>query len=383
MPFPTGVLLRWTVQGALGLCGFVALLGYWVGPDFEMRCASDHQFVSVRSPATIDHRPLFIDGRSGDLLRLSLPKEDELNFASVAPWTDEFGRSQVVGRWSSLKGTGTECLRQAFGLGRFSFPDGSPIDRIETSILPSSPPVWTGGSLPQILFCATNGKLFRCSLVEDETRRSALQQPVEVAWRVENNSSPPLVFEELARDSDNALAQVVIAAVRVQATSHADGACPESRIWWLRFNADFTCVEAAGPLTTHAPHLTATTPGINSGRSCEEERFPTLGRTRDNRPCLAYLTRKPSDQNWTLRAALIEWNARENSPYPLGQDSVTIMNDCAGSAASFSGDGLLLHALQAPRSHRTSALPLAKCATLPTLAAAGAPHAILDKPAPE
>src|SRR3954468_14182751 len=112
-------------------------------------------FLDVR-----DRTPRWLDVQTGQVKAQALSDGDVLEVASCAPWVDERGRTQVVGRWSSRTKDGPMSMSQDFGLARYTFPGGEMLDHASPEIVRVGPPCWFPGTRARILFVAGDGMLY-------------------------------------------------------------------------------------------------------------------------------------------------------------------------------------------------------------------------------
>lgn len=121
---------------------------------------------ALRKP---DRHPRWLDLETGDLTTISINAHDVFEAASCSPWVDESGKRQVVGRWSSRSVEGPLMVSQAFGLGRYSYPDGELLNQVDSEIVPIGPPCWFPGTQARVLFSAGDGQLYRFAFEPMET----------------------------------------------------------------------------------------------------------------------------------------------------------------------------------------------------------------------
>src|SRR5947209_8169861 len=156
MQFSLTSLVRLVVFVGLALCAVAVGLGRLVPPPPRWRSLQPTRTFHLPSPVPgwVDDRPAFLDLETGRTRRLALPEGDWLDLARCAPWADERGESQVVGRWGSRSGSGTDRLSNGIGLGRFSCPEGRALDRVPVAAVPTGPPCWFPGTSARVLFAA-------------------------------------------------------------------------------------------------------------------------------------------------------------------------------------------------------------------------------------
>jgi hypothetical protein len=336
-----GLLARWTVYAGVSLCVLAACFGLMVGPEFDAREHVERRLSYVGGPHAPGAEPMFLNGQSGQFMRVVLPRGEELEHASVAPWRDGFGRSHMVGRWIRREGEGEARMPSAFGIGRFSFPDGLPIDRIVTQVTPTSPPIWFAGTESMILFPGTDGRLYRFDFGQTGVRD---REPRRVGWEVPGLDAGDVIVCELTRCSDGRLPNLFVAAMRTRISDRPGAAFSPPRLWWLSLRADASTVEGAGPLTeatdsTYAPGRSETESGARI------ERYPTLANTADRGLALGFLTKDVGDAFWTLRVARVAHTESAEPMVSLGPARALIEDRCAATAPAFDPAGRFVYAL--------------------------------------
>lgn len=338
-------MTRWMIYGALCACGLFAFLGHLYGPEFDARQHREHHLANLNAAQPPHSGPAFLDGERGAFKRVPLPLGDELEFASVAPWRDGLGRSQIVGRWTQRTGDGTSSVPSAFGLGRFSYPEGQPIERIKSSVTPASPPIWITDTTACVLFAGTDGRLYRFSF-EGPTGRDS--EPRLLDWRVPGVDPGDVLVCEIARGPDGHLPDLIIATVRSRHERRAHVPFSAPRLWWLALDAAASRVVDGGPLTNTLTDMAADAPiSASEGLSSElSERFPTLARSNDHRLLVAYLARPSAQRAWSLCIAQVEHTEGANPPLALGKSKVLLDGECAGSTPSFSSEPGWIHAIE-------------------------------------
>ncbi len=147
-----------------------------------------------------DRRLFCLDSRTGQLDQLSTPTDEVLDEASVAPWRDAEGRTQLVGRWVQLKDHGTVGAQLlAMGLCDLTFPGGEVLDRIETDVIPAGPPCWSPMNDSKLLFGATDGRLYSFQFEDpaegDPKVSAADRRPKPVPWRLAEPCAEDVSFQ--------------------------------------------------------------------------------------------------------------------------------------------------------------------------------------------
>ncbi len=345
-------LNRLAVLATIGLCLLAVRLGQLCGPEPDLRRLQPAGYgcLSKDFRETQSLCPSFVNLETGDVRHLPLPSGEGLDRASVAPWRDARGRSQVVGVWWRQRGQGINRVTEAFGLGRFTFPDGEPLDRLPTNVLPSSPPCWLPGTRARLVFAGCDGSLYRFAF---EGSGSPLVdgaacdvEPQPLRWRVAGVDPSKLLICELTRPSDSRLAASGLLMASVSYLPHDPEVrtFPLPQLWWLRLDRDGREVIAAGVLTRDGP----------------EKRAPQLASRPDGGLTLVYMERKPSRSKWTLRVAPAAIDPATAAPQPLSEPGPILAEGCLWSMPGISADGHWITYLrqQGPSSRRIVRAPL-------------------------
>ena len=278
----------------------------------------------------------WVDREGGPLREVPYRDEELLEYASCSPWRDEQGRAQVVGRWSwSFR---TESPDRAYGLARISFPDGEVLDHIETDVVPVSNPCWYPGTGTKILFAAGDGKLYQCNF---ESGKDAVigtdgrvDQPRPILWNCESSDGEGVYLAEPHLSLDPNFSHLLFVSLRSSRRILGELTSTPAQIWWLRLGEDGGSIEGAGRLIEPPAH------GAEANERC-----PTLGRTPDGRPILAYY-RKLGLNRADLYFIDIELDPETRSPRPITGVGTKIADDCLPNPPIFSGDGRWITIIQ-------------------------------------
>ncbi len=260
-----GLLLRRTsgsvVRGALilGVVGFAVAIGIgrMCGRSPDARCLERVKFVNFPLTARPFSEPdlRFVDVDSGMESLLGVPEGDALDLAAASPWHDDRGNGQVVGRWSSRSGKEDDLVLHEFGLARFTFPEGKPLNRIPTEITPTGRLCWLPGTAARILFAAGDGALYRFSFEKssegDASPDGCDTRPHPLVWKV----PPPgdgeghyQIIDPYIPD-DRGLGGRMLVSMSFQVRDRDDFRCTSPQIWWVQLDDEGKSIEAAGPLT--------------------------------------------------------------------------------------------------------------------------------------
>jgi hypothetical protein len=290
-----------------------------------------------------DNRPFTLDLATGQLGRLSVPEGERFDKAGAAPWRDPDGRTQLVGRWLRWEGLGTDRPRLlAAGLARFSFPDGEPLDRIETDALPVAPPCWSPAHEMRVLLVGRDGRLYalhfgdRAEGTSPESQADRWLQPVP--WEAEAGGAGEVSFQGgVAWPTDRRLGgRLLVGAVSWVRPDRQE--MMPSRLWWLRLDAAGVAIEAAGRLTP------AGVEGPDAATTIECH--PAVGAGPGGELLVAYLVWRPGGSEWRLRIATVALDARTpalraGAPLGLREDF-----PCLPVAPVFSPDGRWIHCVE-------------------------------------
>ena len=337
-------LFRTSIALASLAVAFAVALGWLFGttPDLRRLVKPGLVYVTRDFHEDRDQGPRFIDARSGRVETLATPAGEALGAVSLAPWRDDAGRTHAVGHWMRYRGQDAEQTLEATGLARFRFPDGEPLERVTTFIVPTGPPCWLPGTAARVVFASGDGRLYRFAFEGSSDPGADLfgcdQAPKPLLWRAEGPDPKELHFIDLSRPTDGPLAAsgLILAALRV----NEDGKLTSSaRLWWLRLDSTGSEVLGWGPLMREEV--------IGSEIDL---RFPTLVAGADGRARLAYLDRRPDQKSWRLRLAEIEVDKDAGIPKPLDDPGELLAEGCAPSSPAFSADGNWLCCVRRPNS---------------------------------
>lgn len=314
-------LIRWPIYGSVVLFGLAAAVGHWIAPEEERRPA-----LSVPAPiVTASGSAWFVDPEHGVAERF-VSDAPRLEQAAVSPWQDGWRTRQVVGRWIETTGEGNQRVQSASGLARLSYPDGGVIDRFETDVLPGGPPCWTSPTGDVVVFASTGGRLYRFAFTGSR-HRLAIDGRDPGPIPVGRAEDAPEIDElhDLSRPYGTGCAGLYLASVKRPGRRPRE-TCQE--IWWLRLDAEGMEVLDGGRLTEA------------SEGSGIVERFPVLGRGPAGELLLAYLSKRPSAADWSLRVAPVAIEtAGGGAPIRVTGPTRELGGNCAASPPTFRPDG--------------------------------------------
>ena len=285
--------------------------------------------VPIRVGVGVGGRPpyqdRFFDPETGRPVPVTLPGRGTLWGSGWAPWRDDHGRTQIVGRWmrESVGMTGENVLV------RLSQPDGAVLDRLPLGGLPNwiGSPCWFSDQTPRILLAGGDGLLYRVDF--GSARGLRLKQ---VPWHREGDRPSIVRIDDLSWPRDPRLGHRLLASLWVRPDVASIPNRDEWRLWWLQLDADETEVVAGGPISVRE----------GSDPPKVDERFAILSPAAP--PRLAWLERDRAGRlgPWRLRIASIGFDARSGAPVVMVGGARTLAEDCAMVAPAFSADGRLL-----------------------------------------
>lgn len=338
---------RMTALALALLCVAALAVGRMAGPGSRLRVAERPRFVAVHrqgSPASAASLG-FLNLDTGDVEPFQLSGGDALVDPACAPWRDEQGRGQVAGRWLNRSGQDESRVTTDFGLGRFTFPEGEPIDRIPSDVLPEGPPCWYPGTQAKILFAAANGTLYRFafegSTAPDARPNGADPRPVPIVWKV----APPGEDERSVRMADpiwpegRGFGGRVIVSLRLQVRDGDEVRFSPPRLWSLKLDREGGAIEAAAPLA----------PEESVGLGDVKVRYPRTVRWADGRDRIAFLAKEHGQRDWALAAARIALD-EDGAPVLEPEETRLVVDRCEFAPPAFSTEGRWLYYL--PTDHR-------------------------------
>jgi hypothetical protein len=282
----------------------------------------------------------------GRTIRLPLPRDERLDYATCSPWRDERGRSQVAGRWTF----GSHGSPAEFGIARLSFPDGEVIDRVATETMPLGAPCWFPGTTARILFAAGDGMLYNYAFEAPATPESestapevirADSAPRRLALQCPALKDRAVFLSDPHWPSDSRFSRTLFVSLRKTETIRRQPVYGCDEIWWLRISEDGCAIEDGGPLLKGAAEP--------SGAEAEE-RCPIVGRTREGDLTLAYL-RKVGTGPRELRALDLTFDDQNQRPVAQPGAGLKVADDCLPCPPAFSSDGRHVLVLSGTSSH--------------------------------
>ena len=359
MRFPLLGMIRIAAFAGLVLAAFAVGLGRMNPPTAPRRAPAAVARVGLAARITAaDGRVAdYFDLARGRLGSLTLPPDEVLYNASFAPWTDQVGKGQVVGRWAHRESR--EHPAQ-FGLARFSVPDGEPLGLIATERPPLGPPCWFPDRSARVLYAGGDGRLYRFDFDADrghpdeggDDEAEASPRPVDLGTLPDGGATTQ-VADPCWPDGPAIGGRAVVALSTLR---EAAPRFENPKLWWLTLDRDGTRILAAGRLT--AP---------DSVENDLEERLPAIGSAPDGSPILAYLTRQGPASAWTVRVAPIRVDPETGIPTAATAAARVVAEPCAPALPAISPDGRWVAVSrrvggidQAPRRVAIAARPPAK-----------------------
>ena len=333
---PSAVVRGLAIGMAL-LCAAAIALGRMCSPSPAVRIVEPFRFVSLSGTERgADDRPMLLDLEEGRTSRVELPSGTRLDQPACSPWREEDGGRQVVGRWTSRPGLGSNGSASEIGLGRFRFPGGEVLDRVATEITPIGVPCWYPGPRARILFADVGGTLHTFAFEGSRNPGGRDFQPTPIVWAIH----PPGEGERSVRILDPTwprepgFAHTLIVSLSQQTRQLDRLRFTPPRLWWLRLDAEGTAIEAAGPLTLR---------DAETGQV--SERCPRLVNTAEGRPAVAFLVRHANSLGWELAVAPLAADSL-GRPVLEADHAAVLARSCALAAPAASPDGRSIYYLQ-------------------------------------
>ena len=325
------------VLGAALLGCLVAAIavGRMTTPAPTLRSVGPVRFVAVPN---LDAEPTdsstgLLDLATGKLARLTLPEGESLTQPAFAPWVDEAGQGQVAGRWQARTGRAENRLTTEFGLARYSFPAGEPLNRVQADVFPDGAPCWFPGTTAKLLFAASDGMLYRFafegSTAPDAGPGGCDPRPVPILWKV----APPGDDERSVRIADPVwpiglgFGGRVIVSLRLQVRNGRSVTLSPPRLWSLQLDEEGTAIEAAAPLASEV---------VPSNRA--KVRYPKSVRGADGRDQVGFLSTANGRAGWDLLTAPIVLDD-DGAPRFASDPSPLVEGQCGFGPPAFSPDG--------------------------------------------
>jgi hypothetical protein len=270
-----------------------------------------------------------LEAGSGVLQVYPLPESDQLDLASVAPWTDELGRRQVVGRWAKRTSRLSSALPEQFGLIRYDVSSNEVIDRATLDVVPTSPPCWYPGATARILFVGADGRIHRYEFedaagqeIPDCDRGARTLQ-----WLCRLPSGFEPVVTDICWPTAPGFETTLIASLSTRSSKDHHEFLP-IELWAITLDVLCESIVGARPLVIDAP----------ASDQQFQRRRPSVGRTTDGRLLLAYLERRLDGPPVTELKVCGISAIGDSSGLLVGRSRV-IEEDCAPLLPAFSEDG--------------------------------------------
>src|SRR5262249_29488597 len=154
--------------------------------------------------------------------------------------TDERGQAQIVARWTRMGNRDIGHSAEAFGLARFTVPDGKIIERIPLETLPASRPCWFPGQAARILFAGGDGQLYGYDFDDGPDRpidRTNDPRPVQhIPWRTTTPVPGRLFIATPFWPTDPRLDGRILVSMMDYSRSAARGELQGVQLWWLKLD---------------------------------------------------------------------------------------------------------------------------------------------------
>ncbi len=297
-----------------------------------------------------DRTPRWLDAESGRVEPFPISDDDVLETASCAPWANEQGQTQAVGRWSSRTKDGPMSMSNDFGLARYTFPGGEMIDHVSTEIVPVTPPCWFPGTRARVLFAGGDGVLYHFAFESDRGPgssappiKAADDHPGTIAWKCKQPGDGSVFISDVTWPEDPKMRGALVVSLRQQVTMPTGSkAFSRTQLWWLKLNN-------AGTQIVDAGRLVRTDPDGSHGEEVDE-RSPSVATRPDGSLMLAYLGQRPGQKGWDLRVAPIAIEQDRKVPVVLESEAKLLGEQCLPARPSFSPDGRWVNVIVGPSS---------------------------------
>ena len=313
-----------------------------------------------------DRTPRWLDAETGRIVEGPLADGDVLEAASCSPWVDDRGHRQVIGRWSSRTEDGPMSMSKDFGLARYTYPGGEPLDHISTEIVPTSSPCWFPGTRARVVFTAGDGKLYRYAFEPQEGTpigKGRDPRPTPLTWRCPRPGGGEVFLGDLTWPEDPRLGGCLVVSLRHQGVGGgAPRAFSRTQLWWLKLNHAGTEVVEAGRLI--APAAAASADEF-------EERSPNVATLPDGRIVLVYLRQRAGGTTWELRVAAIAIEGDRRTPSIAEAATRAVAEHYQAAHPAFSPDGRWLNAIVGDSHRATRTLRVRTESVLPPARAEG------------
>jgi hypothetical protein len=204
--------------------------------------------------------------------------------------------------------------------------------------VPASAPCWFPDGSDRILFAGCDGRLHGLALPEAGTAGGAATslEPRPVRWKTRPPGKGPTFLQEPCWPARELLGGRLLVALRYQRPSAR--IFGRLQVWWLELNPEGTAIAAAGRLIVPANGGGDGTP--------REERLPSVGRSADGVPMLAYVVMHEGHSPGELWIAPIGFahGRRGDVPRVRAEDARRLSTTCAAAPPAFSADGRFLYA---------------------------------------
>ena len=341
MTFSLQSLIRMTMLLVVGSTILAVSISRLDPPQQVRRYARPSTSVSVSDflLAGSDREQRWINPETGEFKVIPVQVDGILEAASCSPWVDDSGKRQIVGRWSSRQNQGPKAISTAFGLGRYSFPDGELIDQINCETVPVHAPCWYPGTQARILFSGGDGELHQFafeSLGTSETE-SAIGQPVEsepttLTWSCPKPGSGKVFIGETTWPTDPRLGGRLIVSMRIQErTGSGHLEFSRSELWWMKLDVAGTRIIDVGPLINH---------DVSRDEIIDfEERWPVISGLPDGSLALAYAHQADQRQGLSFHLGKVRISER-GELVPVRESEMRQLSALSQpTSPSFSADG--------------------------------------------
>ena len=313
-------------------------------PTYRLASSVNHAAFCGYYWAAGQHDARWLDLRTGRLADLPIARGESLDTASLSPWKDELGRSQLIGRWSRTEpgSAPSEGLTNQFGLARYRFPSGERIDYVTTEVIPAGPVSWFPGTRAQVMFTGGDGSIYRFAFESedgrDEPDAAPLKVRIEGGTRVADHLDGAF-FCELNWPSDPRFNGLALVSLRTRTQVVGDpldrARYSRGQVWWVRFNGEGSKIVDGGRLFDPT-----------DGEGELDERSPVFGIATDGQPLVTFKVKRPAIHGWELRVAKLAREALSAGPRMPMAATRLIARHQSACPAPLSPDGRRAYSLE-------------------------------------
>lgn len=262
-----------------------------------------------------------LDGNAGAVTGVDLPEGERIDLVAAAPWSDDAGQAQLIGRWRRRRWMAGPQVD--LGLARVRYPSGQVLDRLPVGVSMLDAPCWAPDGSSRAIVPLADGRLYLWAFDRDATEAgpSAL---VPIDWAIPLPGEGRVDLTGPCWPTDLRFRGKLVVSLVSQARVAGRLTTLDAQLWWIELDPQARRIVGAGPL--------APTPGPRSRRS------PTPIRRPDGSIALAYLTIERGPRH-DLRLAPITFDPDTGAPtLDLARERL-LAEDCLLPGICVSPDG--------------------------------------------